>query len=594
MKGGITSGVVYPHAICELAQTYRFVSIGGTSAGAIAAAGAAAAEHGRDAGGFAKLAALPEWIGSGTNLFDLFQPQPKTRGVYRTFTAGLGRKGVGKWLRVVGTAVRHWWPAVLIGAAPGLAIVVAGALAGGSALLRVAAIVAGALLALFGAVLVPLAWLARRTPAAVTRNHFGLCTGMPEGSRAPALTPWLADLIDDLAGKDDGTPLTFGDLRARGVQLRMMTTSLTQRRPHRLPWDERVFFFHPSEWRELFPERIVRWLIEHPPPVSEDEEDAARTREAMLPRLPLPAADDLPVVVAARMSLSFPVLISAVPLWAFDRTRTATNRVLSGRPRPGDEARPERCWFSDGGITSNFPVHFFDAPLPLRPTFAIDLDGFHPDFPRTDDEAKNVWLPDNNVSGILRSWHRFDEEDGFGRLTGFVSAIVRTMQNHVDSALTHQPGYRDRIVHVHSAPDEGGMNLTMPPEVITALTRRGQEAAKLLVEAFASDEPSSAWDNHRWVRYRASMAAVGALVEQVEAGWASPPQAGRTYRDLLERSHGEPPRSYRVTAAQRELLLALSEALGAAGAALEAAKPVELGGDNAPHPEPVARIVPRD
>ena len=38
MKGGITSGVVYPHAICELAKTYRFVQVGGTSAGAIAAA----------------------------------------------------------------------------------------------------------------------------------------------------------------------------------------------------------------------------------------------------------------------------------------------------------------------------------------------------------------------------------------------------------------------------------------------------------------------------------------------------------------------------------------------------------------------------
>ena len=76
MKGGITSGVVYPHAICELARTYRFVDVGGTSAGAIAAAAAAAAEHGRERDGFRKLAALPAWIGEGDNLFRLFQPQP--------------------------------------------------------------------------------------------------------------------------------------------------------------------------------------------------------------------------------------------------------------------------------------------------------------------------------------------------------------------------------------------------------------------------------------------------------------------------------------------------------------------------------------
>ena len=76
LKGGITSGVVYPHALCELARAYRFANIGGTSAGAIAAAGAAAAEHGREHGGFEKLAELPAWIGGGDNLFRLFQPQP--------------------------------------------------------------------------------------------------------------------------------------------------------------------------------------------------------------------------------------------------------------------------------------------------------------------------------------------------------------------------------------------------------------------------------------------------------------------------------------------------------------------------------------
>jgi len=47
MKGGITSGVVYPPAIVKLAHRYRFKNIGGTSAGAIAAALTAAAEFRR-------------------------------------------------------------------------------------------------------------------------------------------------------------------------------------------------------------------------------------------------------------------------------------------------------------------------------------------------------------------------------------------------------------------------------------------------------------------------------------------------------------------------------------------------------------------
>jgi predicted acylesterase/phospholipase RssA len=47
MKGGITSGVVYAGAIVELGRAFRFRRIGGTSAGAIGAAVAAAAEYAR-------------------------------------------------------------------------------------------------------------------------------------------------------------------------------------------------------------------------------------------------------------------------------------------------------------------------------------------------------------------------------------------------------------------------------------------------------------------------------------------------------------------------------------------------------------------
>ncbi|TME60808.1 MAG: hypothetical protein E6I59_12500, partial [Chloroflexi bacterium] len=47
-KGGFTSGIVYPPAILQLKNHYTFCNIGGTSAGAIAAAGVAAAEFNRN------------------------------------------------------------------------------------------------------------------------------------------------------------------------------------------------------------------------------------------------------------------------------------------------------------------------------------------------------------------------------------------------------------------------------------------------------------------------------------------------------------------------------------------------------------------
>ena len=96
MKGGITSGVVYPHAVCELALTYRFRNVGGTSAGAIAAAATAAAEYGREREGFNELAELPHWLGAGTNLRALFQPQRErascTRCCWRVSIVVPGRR----------------------------------------------------------------------------------------------------------------------------------------------------------------------------------------------------------------------------------------------------------------------------------------------------------------------------------------------------------------------------------------------------------------------------------------------------------------------------------------------------------------------
>ncbi len=65
MKGGITSGVVYPYAVAKVAKRYRLRDIGGTSAGAIAAVMAAAAEYRRQTSegkasmdGFAKIEEL--------------------------------------------------------------------------------------------------------------------------------------------------------------------------------------------------------------------------------------------------------------------------------------------------------------------------------------------------------------------------------------------------------------------------------------------------------------------------------------------------------------------------------------------------------
>jgi hypothetical protein len=127
MKGGITSGVVYPEALGEIGASYRFRGVGGASAGAIGAAIGAAAELGRSSGGFARMAALPSQLGNG-RLATLFQPQPSTQQLLRLMLTATGndrpgahRSGLGKYAALT-TAMLAAFPfASLGGLAPGIA-----------------------------------------------------------------------------------------------------------------------------------------------------------------------------------------------------------------------------------------------------------------------------------------------------------------------------------------------------------------------------------------------------------------------------------------------------------------------------------------
>jgi Patatin-like phospholipase len=592
MKGGITSGVVYPLAVCELARTYRLQSVGGTSAGAIAASVAAAAEYGRASGGYDHLAALPEWIGTDGNLAKLFQPQASTRGLYRLLLAAISHKRLKPvWIGLAG--LRSYPMAVLLGAAPGVALILIAVLDGGG-LLEWLAIVAGLVLALAGAVIAVAVRAARVATRQVPSNGFGLCSGMP-APRATrvALTPWLTDLIDTAAGRPNSPgadPLTFGDLwtgpdgdaavpdpNAPWMRLEMMTTNVTNHRAERLPSASQEYYFSQDEFRALFPERVVQWMIAHPPPLP-SQAAARRQRQLrrmqLLPLAPLPHPSDLPVIVATRMSLSFPVLLSAVALWRVDFSRAANQQAanaarawLAENASTWDElwvepttaeaaakAQPlvvaERCWFSDGGISSNFPVQFFDTLLPGHPTVGLNLRPFHPDQTPSPDQSQNVWMPEHHNSGILDWWYRFD-----GNLVGFLGNVVRTMQNRIDDAQMRVPGYRDRIAHVSLTNEEGGMNLTMPPPVLEALSDRGHAAGRRLVERFAFPPSSPAdlgWDDHRWVRLRIALRAGSDALSALLAGYDAPPHAGGArYADLATGPAPPMPTSYKMSADQR-------------------------------------------
>lgn len=608
MKGGITSGVIYPRAVAELAQTYRLSSVGGASAGAIAAAAAAAAELGRQTGGFEELDAMPDELAAvgpdgHSTLASFFQPTATAAPLFRLLFAVAGAES-GKVGALVRGLLGSFWKEALVGSLVGLVLVVVSLLGEGVA--TVAGFIGGLLLLVIGAAVGVLVG-ALRTFARVAGDGFGMCTGM-EGDGAggaTALTPWLYEKIQSLAGRGPGdAPLTFGDLRRAGVTLRVMTTNLTRHQPMAMPWSTGEFWFDPDEFRRLFPEDVVAWM-ENPTPATPFDTQLRRAQAGRL--RPWPSPDDLPVIVATRMSLSFPVLISAVRLWSIDFTQPSNWRAVDEAAR-WRRANPDGTveqalavlpaptfspvWFTDGGLCANLPVHFFDSPLPKHPTFAFNLGPFPPGREKSPDQSENSYLPTANAGGLQRPWFPLPTA-GLGAWASFGMLMVHTAREWVDAAQMVMPGYRDRIVTVHHDESEGGMNLSMPPDVVRDLAERGRLGAVKLVDVFAGERPgvvpARGWDNHRWIRFRTAASGLAGWLGAWNRSYRDASPGGTPYPDLAGPGADAELPSYRLTNAQRE---SLNEKTGQLAGLADAwgAAPMPP----APQPAPRLRLVPDD
>jgi hypothetical protein len=641
MKGGITSGVIYPLAACELAKTYRLHSVGGASAGAIAAAVAAAAEVGRaslaDGGaqagpqdaatlppGYLGLSRFPDLLSEkqpdgNSLLFHLFRPQPEAKRLFELATAGMDGvtqlpRPVKPWAvlklaaRLVIRAGRWALRRALLGLLPGLAVLALGIiglimnLGVYGALLSILMIMLGIIIAVLGwivAVLVAVVDDIKKLPAI----GFGISSGRGESESDLALTPWLYRRLQELASKPLDQPLTIGDLKQHGVDFQAMTTNLSRAEPLVMPWNNDIYFFKPDEFRKLFGDDVVKEMEGNPPPLPSapaERRDREVLLQHVLPRRPFPRPEKLPVIVATRMSLSFPLLISAVPLYAIDydfKTNQGYSESVSRwrRDHPGGtleqhvqevKERPtfDVNWFSDGGLTANLPVQFFDAPLPSRPTFAIDLAGFTNEHPRSPDERLNSYLPVVNQGGLHRRTARWKPEP-LSQLVSFGKSLVQTARTWVDEASLVLPGYRDRVVTVYQDGGEGGLNLSMPDEVVARLSRRGRFAAQKLVDRFGP--AGGGWTNHRWIRFRTATSALSDWFAGFEKGYTAP--AAESYDELLNGQADEPsyPMTDRRRAAARVRITDLRGQINT-----WATDPADAFTNNRPRKPPVLRLGP--
>ncbi|MEM1099522.1 MAG: patatin-like phospholipase family protein [Planctomycetota bacterium] len=502
MRGGVTSGIVYPKAICRIAEDFTLVGIGGTSAGGIAAAIAAAAEYRRRTdteepmAGYDQLAGLPDVLArehpttAEPALLSLFRPDALTEDLFATLLGVFERMQKGMRGR---DKLKLVWDAF---------------------------------------------WMYRqKTYMPLLENNYGLCTGMgignpPDKSSPEPLTHWLFNKIQRAAGLDNYEPLTFGHLRNApvpeqlrtlietpakdgksdqpSIELRMVTTCLSYGRPLELPRfpdrddpegdqkDPARFWFDPDEWLSYFPKPVVRHLVENA------ESEAKSNKDAKIGnKMRLPLGDKLPVIVAVRMSLSFPLLFSMVPAFTV--------------PHGESDGALRRAWFSDGGITSNFPVHRFDSLYPRWPTFGINLR-----YGQSEDEVPDpveglprVSLPPKRESHAFRNLRDFVPEPKdatFTSLFGLLKdGIFTSAQNWHDNSFLQLDIFNDRVAEFWLiGKQEGGLNLNMSGELIRALADKGRGAGEALCQRFGAhqSDASMSWDGHRWARYNATMSGV--------------------------------------------------------------------------------------
>lgn len=567
MKGGITSGIVYPYAIMELAGKYRFRSIGGTSAGAIAAAFTAAAEYARQSGddaGFLRLKKRAELLPS--IMLSLFQPSRPLAGLMTYLMRALpgGALGYVLW------APLTFWLSSLIGLliGGGLMWLLGGGWAG---------TVLGALLGLVIALGLRVGLMVKN---GLPKNGFGLCTGLTQpGSRVPALTDWIYESLQEIAFGDAkaARPLTFGDLWSAGqairpaqpvIELRAVTTDLSMGRPRSLPEMDEGFRFEPAAWARLFPASVMHYLLG----LDSSKVDPAATDDT-LPRFP--GADDLPVIIAVRMSLSFPFLFTTVPTRFRDIGLVKLAEDQKGTIDPIDipdpKVRMREVLFTDGGLVANFPIQFFDSLLPRRPTFALSLDNLDPGMKP---DKGRVYLPHEAWGGA------FWVIDAIKDLGGFVGAIMQAPRGWQDQMMATMGAQRERVARVYLDPaTEGGLNLGMPAALSRKLMGYGQVAGRKIVAEFDFDE-------HRWRRALVAYEKLERELQVTHETWTD-----KAYGAWFE-AYMPDVQSYRdVTPAQRRQIHARLGDLAAVAAKFD--PPVPGKDKHFPRPPGDLRIAPK-
>jgi hypothetical protein len=279
----------------------------------------------------------------------------------------------------------------------------------------------------------------------------------------------------------------------------------------------------------------------------------------------------------------------------------------SGKWKTLDEKDLQPNWFSDGGICSNFPIHFFDAWLPTHPTFGVNLTSQLAEGSRN--QADKVRAIRNRSSYAAQQTHIMTKSDDaetykdpdvylpspesdpspewipIPGVIEFFKNIFSTAQNYRDNMQAMLPSYRERIVQIRLSDDEGGLNLDMPSETIERVFGKGSKAGDVLC-----DPKKFKFEYHQWVRFRV-------LMKQMEASLNEMNKVIRDneiYKNLVNEERKFDSTGYPYPPGDDKWLGEVINRLLSIGKEIERWKPRDLfvTAKNPPVPEPKLRVTP--
>ncbi len=424
----------------------------------------------------------------------------------------------------------------------------------------------------------------------VFNNFFGVCIGY-NPARKDDLTSWLHTIYSEMAGLPEKQPLTFGDLHSQGIELRMVTSNLSHGRPYVMPEGLENFIWKEKDFQRFFPPEIIEHLKTHEDALPDvilpqEEENACHF---------FPKAENLPVLVAVRLSISFPLLLSAVPLYTISTDDMPVEVPLSGVIAPG---RLQKNWFSDGGICSNLPIQFFDEWLPSYPTLGINLTSLRPvkvdptqlsilprnplqlfasqiysqELPPSQQDGQQqeqsnrqdqrnkalplmqqpqqqqqmslaqssqpvqipaVYINDNPQVYLPKAGEPYTPEWVEQRdLFAFLNAILSTGLYHRELSQVGLPSYRERVVQIRLKPKQEGLNLDMDKATVDELMKNGATAGVLLTDSAQGFN----FEQYQWVRLLVFMSQFESNLNEIK----KQAEDIESYRQILETTQAHP------------------------------------------------------